>query len=446
MGGCGPEFYPCPEGCEECSHQIADLGINKRYFLSAASNEPRKNILGFLSACARLPEETSKSYQFVLVSSPTGTELEHILRYANDIGIKPGQLVLTGHVHDQLLRCLYACCEAFVFPSFHEGFGLPVLEAMQCGAPTIASNATSIPEILGRRDATFDPTRVDEIAALMTRIARDPEFRTGLRQHGLARAQLFTWTHAAEAALAAMRELVANQRPNKQAAVAGSFAPTRYEQLINSCAGALVGASAEDKAAVAGAIARNTAQLDRLPAVASGRSTRLKQAESPPLRTLTPPPLTSAICREADFVRSDFHRWMDVLKEKPRYHRKLWEFFFVAQALQEQGLLAPGRSGVGFGVGTEPLPAAFAALGVSVLASDQGIEEAMRAGWAATDQHTSTVDALNDRRDLSPRDLRGELTISRDRYEQHPQRSGRPVRLHLVGLLSRASRVDTKWS
>jgi hypothetical protein len=88
---------------------------------------------------------------------------------------------------------------------------------------------------------------------------------------------------------------------------------------------------------------------------------------------------------------------MSILKETPRYHRKQWEFFFIAQALEEQGLLCHGRSGVGFGVGTEPLPAAFAARGVEVLASDQGIGDAKRAGWASSDQHSTTVDVLNNR-------------------------------------------------
>ena len=193
-----------------------------------------------------------------------------------------------------------------------------------------------------------------------------------------------------------MHQLVANSRPNKQDAVLRYFGPTRYERLINACASALAGASGADRSAVANSIASNLAELQRL--ANQGKLRFAKGQASPPIsKELRTHPLTSSICREADFSRPDFHRWMSILKETPRYHRKQWEFFFVARALEEQGFLCSGHSGVGFGVGTEPLPAAFAACGVDVLASDQGIDDTRRAGWAGSDQHSMTVDVLNNR-------------------------------------------------
>ena len=78
------------------------------------------------------------------------------------------------------LARLYNICRAFVFPSFYEGFGLPALEAMQCGAPVIASNSTSIPEVVGSTAALFDPNSVDDIADKLQRVLTDDEFRADL--------------------------------------------------------------------------------------------------------------------------------------------------------------------------------------------------------------------------------------------------------------------------
>jgi hypothetical protein len=85
------------------------------------------------------------------------------------------------------------------------------------------------------------------------------------------------------------------------------------------------------------------------------------------------------------------------MRDKPRFLRKQWEFFFIAQALFERGMLQGGRKGIGFGVGQEPLPALFASFGVEILATDQSYEDAQRAGWAKSGQHSRNLSALNER-------------------------------------------------
>jgi hypothetical protein len=101
-----------------------------------------------------------------------------------------------------------------------------------------------------------------------------------------------------------------------------------------------------------------------------------------------------AACREVDFRQPYFAYWVGRMNAYIALHRKLWEFVYICQGLHERGLLAEGRKGVGFGVGGETLPALFASLGCEILATDIDVAEAAAAGWAATDQHAASREAL----------------------------------------------------
>lgn len=109
----------------------------------------------------------------------------------------------------------------------------------------------------------------------------------------------------------------------------------------------------------------------------------------------------SPLCRQADFETPWFAWWTESLGERLRYHRKLWEFVFVAQALHERGLLRMGARGLGFGVGHEPLPAYLAARGCRITATDLDPDEAARVGWIDTAQHAAGLGPLR-RPDLCP--------------------------------------------
>ena len=100
-------------------------------------------------------------------------------------GMSRDELVLTGYVPDEDLVALYNLCALFVFPSWHEGFGLPALEAMRCGAPVIAANSSSLPEVVGWEDALFAPRSDDAMADKMTRALTDSSFRAELVRRGV---------------------------------------------------------------------------------------------------------------------------------------------------------------------------------------------------------------------------------------------------------------------
>lgn len=129
-------------------------------------------------------------------------------------------------------------------------------------------------------------------------------------------------------------------------------------------------------------LARTTAALARVEADRRGAP------PSVPLRT---------ICTQAQMESREHARWCGQLGETPSYHRKQWEFSFICRALEERGLLAPGKRGLGFGVGEEPLAAAFAAYGCSIVATDLAATEAADRGWVDTGQHAGSRDELNAR-------------------------------------------------
>jgi 2-polyprenyl-3-methyl-5-hydroxy-6-metoxy-1,4-benzoquinol methylase len=102
----------------------------------------------------------------------------------------------------------------------------------------------------------------------------------------------------------------------------------------------------------------------------------------------------SAVCRQDSFETPAFQEWLRRLGEAPRYHRKLWEFVFICQALRERGALRPGARGLGFGVGTEPLSAYFASQGCDITATDMAPEAAAAAGWTQTNQYAASKETL----------------------------------------------------
>ena len=111
------------------------------------------------------------------------SELKH---WAVKWGLSEDSLCFPNFVKDDDLICLYRCCKFFIFPSWHEGFGFPVLEAMACGAPVICSNTTSLPEVVGLPEATFNPFDVNSISAKMIQALNDDDFLERLRDHGLS--------------------------------------------------------------------------------------------------------------------------------------------------------------------------------------------------------------------------------------------------------------------
>ncbi|MGF6641444.1 glycosyltransferase involved in cell wall biosynthesis [Paraburkholderia sp. MM6662-R1] len=127
------------------------------------------------------------------------------------MGLEKSDLILTGYLPDDDLIVLYSECHLFVFPSFHEGFGLPVLEAMSCGAAVIGSNTSSIPEVVGRDDALFDPKSTNDIARLISRALTDEDFWRSLKEHALIQAKKYSWDQCAATTIREFEKLHARE-------------------------------------------------------------------------------------------------------------------------------------------------------------------------------------------------------------------------------------------
>jgi glycosyltransferase involved in cell wall biosynthesis len=207
-------------------------GLKRPFIMYTGGIDYRKNIDGLIEAFSLLPYDLRSRYQLAVVCSVTDAARLQLRQLATRFRLAEDELVLTGFVPDDDLVTLYNLTDLFVFPSLQEGFGLPALEAMSCGAATIGSNNSSIPEVIGRADALFDPTRPNEIAALMQRALTDDGFHASLRAHGLEQAKLFSWDASARKTLDAFEEGHARRRQAASLAVAGAgSAPARRPRL-----------------------------------------------------------------------------------------------------------------------------------------------------------------------------------------------------------------------
>lgn len=185
---------------------LARLGVTRPYVMHTSAFEERKNFEGLVRAYARIPKTIRSARQLVLVCKVSDEDRERMGDLAKAEGLLSGEVVLTGHVTDVELIALYQSAELFVFPTFHEGFGLPALEAMSCGAPTLGSNASSIPEVIGWDEAMFDPHDVNDMAQLIERALTDSEFRQALTANAARQAASFSWEATARAATHSIEE------------------------------------------------------------------------------------------------------------------------------------------------------------------------------------------------------------------------------------------------
>ena len=204
QAGIGPAFRPPETDEAAAAARLAHYGVQTPYILFVGAGDPRKNEQGFIEAYARLPAELRALHQLVLVGHVDEERLRQLLA---DAGTSPEKLRIVPFVQEDDLPVLYGNCAVFVFPSLHEGFGLPAAEAMACGAPVIASNTSSLPEVVGLDEALFDPARPAEIAERMARVLQEPEWRQRLSAHGLQQARRFTWDACAERAWDALEQI-----------------------------------------------------------------------------------------------------------------------------------------------------------------------------------------------------------------------------------------------
>ena len=184
------------------------------FVLYVGGDDPRKNMLGAIDGYALLAPETRRAHQLVIACRLSPVRMEELTAYAAQRGVDRSDVLFTGFVSDAELAALYRSCALFLFPSLYEGAGLPILEAMSCGAPVVASGTSSIPEILGDLEATFDPSDPAEMARCLEGVLGSPAELESLRQRSRRRVELYTWRRVAERTLQGYEHaLTAPERP-----------------------------------------------------------------------------------------------------------------------------------------------------------------------------------------------------------------------------------------
>ncbi|MBN1136051.1 MAG: glycosyltransferase family 4 protein [Anaerolineae bacterium] len=189
-------------------------GLTGRYLLHVGTLQPRKNLIRLLHAFASLqgghagpPLQDVDDLQLV-ITGKKGWLYGDLLAEVQKLGLAAeGRVVLTGYVPDADLPALLSGALAFCFPSLYEGFGLPVIEAMSCGAPVVCSHASSLPEVAGDAALLVDPLDVGALAAALGRIAADEGLRGDLRERGFRQASRFSWRQCAKEVLAVLEEV-----------------------------------------------------------------------------------------------------------------------------------------------------------------------------------------------------------------------------------------------
>ncbi|MGA7934007.1 MAG: glycosyltransferase family 1 protein [Kovacikia sp.] len=185
---------------------------DRPYLLSLATLEPRKN-LNFLIRCFSqiIATDPTLDLNLVLVGA-SGWKNTEIFQAASQNPQLRSRIIFTGYLPDHDLSALYSGATAFVYPSLYEGFGLPPLEAMQCGTPVITSHSSSLPEVVGDAGILIDPTQTDDLCQAMLKVIHDPQLHSELSQRAIQRASQFSWASCAQQTAAVYQIAAANPR------------------------------------------------------------------------------------------------------------------------------------------------------------------------------------------------------------------------------------------
>ena len=207
-GGVEARFAPADEAAQR--EAMARHGLESPFILSVGTLEPRKNLGRLVDAYARLVREAGIPHLLALAGG-RGWGYEPLLAQIAQSGLE-SRVRLLGHVPDADLPPLLSAATVFVFPSLYEGFGLPVLEAMACGAAIVCSDASCIPEVAGDAALLAPPSDEPALAAAIHRLLHDADLRRTLSSRARARAAGFTWEAAAQKTLAAYHRAAATRR------------------------------------------------------------------------------------------------------------------------------------------------------------------------------------------------------------------------------------------
>lgn len=192
-----PVFCQLTLSANEEKNIIQKFKINKPFLMYVGGDDARKNLIRLIRAYATIDLKIRSSFQLLLCGKFSKNFVESLKQISQEHRIREEEIIFSGYITDQDLISLYNICYLFVFPSWHEGFGLPVLEAMACGAAVIASNTSSIPEVIENEDALFDPYDEASIAKKIKHVLTDNDFRLKLIENGLKQSKKFSWDKCA---------------------------------------------------------------------------------------------------------------------------------------------------------------------------------------------------------------------------------------------------------
>ena len=181
-----------------------DFKLPKKFIFSVGSIEPRKNLLGLLQAYNLLDKTLKESYHLVLAGFK-GWENKEIMEL---IELNKSHIHYLGFLSDEDLVKTYNLASLFVFPSFYEGFGLPVLEAMACGTPVVCSDYSSLPEVGGDAVVYCNPKSIEDIKEKMEYVLKDATPQDKMQKAGIKRAKNFTWEKSAKEHLKVFEEVL----------------------------------------------------------------------------------------------------------------------------------------------------------------------------------------------------------------------------------------------
>ena len=389
------------EGCENISKNLASQILNlKPYILYVGGFDKRKNLECLIATFAKLPKNIRKKYRLVLAGGLTNSRRSEVESFVAQQKLSSEDVFLWGFIEDQQLVSLYKNAHLFVFPSLDEGFGLPPLEAMTFGIPTITSNRASLPEVVGNERALFDPDIEGDFLNKLEQGLVNDVYRADLISRGSNQSLKFSWKISAEKSIRFIRErvLVTSLGHPKYYLSFRDFVLKTYQEY---------GLKLKNENGWRLKKLLTRALLSSAKTNSNGRPTlvaaELKVSDSFAIaipdysKIVAPYVFSSMLCREQHFHLPLYTYWCTALGENPRFHRKQWEFVYICQVLHERGYLREGSFGIGFGVGKEPLVSYFASRGAKVLATDLDFNKAAELGWVTTNQHSDSLNMLNER-------------------------------------------------
>ncbi len=195
---------PTPEAILQVRSNYA---LPEKYVLYVGINKPHKNLPRLVQAWARLAEDHQLEETTLVIAGVWDSRYPQAKQLVNNLNLE-GSISFLGPIPDQDLPGLYAGARLFVYPSLHEGFGLPVLEAQSCGAAVVCSRSSSLPEVAGEAAIYFNPTDVDDMAENLSKPLDDEGLLESLRARGLEQAQKFSWRRTAHLTAQVYRQII----------------------------------------------------------------------------------------------------------------------------------------------------------------------------------------------------------------------------------------------